>query len=439
MYLGSHRQSDGHRENADGEVQAFYGNLNYAISDHWTLSALASITDSTANDPEPIGSSLPITENYRTKNRFYLGKVQYQASDIAFDLKLHVEDGTGDWLQWHAAPPPPFPSQSLQSTTDYLNYGMKSKLRGQSGSFDWSVGFDWDRFGGGLTETYSISPTNEFDEVYFELTSPFAFVIHSIELQSAQSLELSGGVRFQKHSDFDDHWAGQVGMIYKTPHTQSYLQFSQSANYPGVYVSVFGRRPPPWQVKENWRDLDVETVQHIELGTQFQLNSAWTVDWSIFQDEVKDAIRLVTPPPSGYITNIGSYQTQGMEVMVRFQQAHWSLFSGLTWMDSDSNTVPNLPQFMATIGFHAQHGPWMLATDFQRISSQYVSNPRFGTALQSVDAYQLLSSKIAYRIDGAMNWEYYLSGENLLNQPYEYRPGYPMPGISLTLGAKLSW
>ncbi len=440
LISASHRQSDGHRENADGETQAFYTNLQVTLNPQWTISLLASITDAWANDPEPLHTSLPITENYQTQNHFYLGKLNHSGDAFDFELKLHLEAGQGDWLQWHAAPPPPFPSQTLRSTTDYDNRGVQSRVFHETESFSWELGMHWDRFGGSLIESYAVSPSARFDTRYFELTSPHLLLTRNVELSSMGKLQLSGGFRYLMHSVFEAKPTGQLGLAYETGTSRIYTQWAQSVNYPGVYASIFGQRPPPWQVKEDWRQLDVESVQHFEVGFQHRiLNPAVTIDLSLFHDEVENAIRFVTPPPAGYILNIGAYRIQGAELMLRYQRTNGSVFTGITWMHSNTD-LPNAPEWNAIIGFHLKKGSYRLTTDFQHVSSQLTTNPRFSEALQSVASYQLLNAKLSYLTElPNVSIEYYLSGENLANQPYEYRPGYPMPGINLTFGAKLTW
>ena len=369
----SQRQSEGHRTNADGETQALYTNLTHALSEEWTATILASFTHSTANDPQPVGTSLPIVENYETNHQFYLTKLSYSADSLDFELKLHLEDGEGNWLQWHQAPPPPFPSQSLRSVTDYRNYGAKSKLSGQLDSLSWTVGLDWDRFGGALTEAYSVAATTEFADEYFQLTSPYALITHNTFLSNGNEWQISAGARYLHHSVFDAEATGQLGLNYTTERSRSYLQLSRSANYPGVSSasSVVAR---PWQVGDDWRELEAETINHVEVGTQWHLNPSLILDLSLFQDKVENAIRLIAPPPSGYILNLGSYTTQGLETMIRYQHTNWSVFSGLTWMHSNSD-VPNTPDWAATVGFHYRKGPWKLAADYQHLSEQLTYNP----------------------------------------------------------------
>ncbi len=442
LVSGSRSQSDGHRENADGRVDALYANVGYAWNDAWSSSFLVSLTDSWAHDPEPVGVTIPITERYETRNRFYLGKIEYLGDDVFGDIKFHYEDGTGDWRQWHIPPPPPFPAQQLETLTQYDNYGIKSRLS-KILENDWTLtaSLNWDRYGGSVEEDFQRGPLNIFEEIQFELFSPSVGFEKTWQPSgSPDTVKLSGGVRYFDHSVFDGEVAGQLSLIYQKESVEYYVYLAQSYNYPGVYVSVFGRRPPPWRVAEDWRTLEAESIQHAEIGTKWHINQSLTLDFSLFNDQVENAITLVAPPPAGVIFNQGDYQIQGAEALLHYRKENLAMFFGLTLLDSDTER-PNTPEWTGIVGLSYERDGWNFSADLQSISEQTVINPRFGAPQQEIDSYQLLNARIAYafELQNASLIELYLFGENLLNQSYEYRPGYPMPGISLTVGAEWKW
>jgi len=81
-----------------------------------------------------------------------------------------------------------------------------------------------------------------------------------------------------------------------------------------------------------------------------------------------------------------------------------------------------------------------VSTDYQWVAEQLTFNPRFSDGARAIEAFGLLSARIAYTHEGEVRtWQYSLSGENLTNQPYEYRPGYPMPGLQLNFGIRMDW
>ena len=66
------------------------------------------------------------------------------------------------------------------------------------------------------------------------------------------------------------------------------------------------------------------------------------------------------------------------------------------------------------------------------VRSVFVLNPRYSTTQSSVDDYFLLNARVSYAISPAL--EVFAAGENLIDTNYEFRPGYPLPGISGTIG-----
>jgi hypothetical protein len=115
------------------------------------------------------------------------------------------------------------------------------------------------------------------------------------------------------------------------------------------------------------------------------------------------------------------------------------LFVGTTFNDSDPAEVPNLPELTAVGGIgYTGPGGWRMNADLQWVDDRYVLNPRFAPTQARVDGYFLVNGKLALplrwiglKVDG----DVFLAGENLNDEEYEYRIGYPMPGRTLNLGA----
>ena len=127
-----------------------------------------------------------------------------------------------------------------------------------------------------------------------------------------------------------------------------------------------------------------------------------------------------------------------MEAMLGSRSA---LFVGGTRSDPDPDDVPNLPAGTVALGFsHAFPGRVRLNLDAEWSDLRYVDNPRFPSPDRTVDAYWLLNARlgvpIALLFEG-LGGEVYLAGENLADEEYGYRPGYPMPGRTVMAGLDL--
>ena len=105
--------------------------------------------------------------------------------------------------------------------------------------------------------------------------------------------------------------------------------------------------------------------------------------------------------------------------------------------------VPNAPEwsFSAGVNWIPARG-WTVSLDGQSVSESYVLNPRFATSQVAVDGYTLLHVRTSRAFSfGTPGWimELHLDGENLTDETYEFRPGYPMPGRSWMAGVTLTF
>lgn len=438
----SHRESDGHRPNANGEVNAFQARAGWRFGNGWEADYLVQYIDSAANDPERKGASLPIVERYEIENQFHLGTLQRVGADWSVVAKVYAEAGDLDWRQWHNPPPPPFPAQTLNTRTFYGNHGLRGRFQFTAGALRMESGIDFDSYGGRVSETYASAPDNRFNEERFHLAMPHARAEwHFSDDQKGRGLVLSAGSRAFLHDVFADKVAWQLGARHSTGQAVLYLNLARSLNYPGVFVSVFGRRPPPWTIGDDWRKLDPETVDHVEAGLSWSHAGKLVLDVAVFNDKVENALRIAPPPPAGRIFNLGDYTLRGAEATLRTSPAKGiDLYAGLTLLDADEG-VPNAPGFSVTLGFDWQPaGDWTISGDFQRVDDQEVIDSRFDNPRGTVGAYSLLNARVSrvIRMDSS-SIEFYLRGENLLDETYEHRPGYPMPGAALLGGVRLDF
>jgi outer membrane receptor protein involved in Fe transport len=105
--------------------------------------------------------------------------------------------------------------------------------------------------------------------------------------------------------------------------------------------------------------------------------------------------------------------------------------------------VPNLPETTAVAGLSwTAARDWRVNLDLQWVGERYVLNPRFAAAQAKVDGYLLVNGRFGLplaRLGLGVDGEIFLVGENLADEEYEYRIGYPMPGRAVNLGLELSF
>jgi iron complex outermembrane receptor protein len=429
-----HRQSDGHRDNAVGETTALSGRIGLRLAAGWELSMLYEHTASSAEDPGRIGlPAPPIVPTYDIANDFLLTTLRHGRGQWAGTVKLYYDAGTFDWLQWD-----PSQAESFRSITDSANYGFRWReaVNPWTGG-DVVFGFDHDLYGGTFVERRPAGDRLATD-ITFRNTAPYVMLSHSFG--RSVIVTPSAGVRYNDSRYFGSEWGGQAGVKVGISKHSLYANWAHAFNLPGVYAAVqYGG----WGLGDSWQELEAETIDHLEVGWLAPLGGRWRLDVSVFRDDVENAIRFVPPPPPPpSFANVGAYTVDGLELAVQGELGEGlSLFAGGTYSDADPSTVPNLPETTAVGGLTWTAEPgWRVSVDLQWVDERFILNPRFASGEVKVDGYLLTNVKATvpwrlFRLD--VDGGVFLVGDNLTDEVYEHRVGYPMPGRMIHLGIDL--
>lgn len=431
-----HRRSDGHRDDADGEISAASGRVGYRFDEHWRLSVFYEHTASSVNDPGAVGGPvLPITPNYDIANDFLLTTVEHGHGAWSGSLKLYLDAGTFDWLQWSGGE-----QHEFRSITDSMNYGF----RWRESVSPWSggelvLGLDHDLYGGEFAESHPGGDRLATD-LTFRNTAPYAMLSHTFS--GAVSVTPSVGVRYNDSRYFGDEWGAQAGLALGVGRHSVYANWAHAFNLPGVWAAVqYGG----WGRGDQWQELQAETVDHLEIGWLAPLGRAARLTASVFRDEVEDALRFVPPPPPPPLfANVGAYTVDGVELSLQADPSpRLSLFVGGTLSDADPETVPNLPRSTAVGGLTwLAPGDCRLSLDLQWVDDRYILNPRYASGSAAVDSYLLANAKfgVPWQLLGLdLGGSLFIFGENLGDEDYEHRLGYPMPGRTIQVGVEVEF
>ena len=180
-------------------------------------------------------------------------------------------------------------------------------------------------------------------------------------------------------------------------------------------------------------------------STTSSFGESFRITASLYHDAVDNAIRFVPPPPPPPLyANVGQYTVDGLELSLQAEPAAGlTLFLGGTYSEADPETVPNLPKTTGVGGLaYSAASGWRLTLDLQWVDNRYVLNPRFGEGPNAVDAYLLANAKIGipWRWFGlAIDGSVFIAGENLTDERYEHRLGYPMPERSVQVGVDIAF
>ena len=438
MLGGSHRESDGHRDHADGTTDSYYGRIGYRPNASWDLSLLLNKTRGWAHDPRPLGAvPTPVTDRYDTDSEFYLGTVTWNGEPGQIRVKAYYDDGYADWRQWDAESDP---AEQENGISDYANYGVRASadLRGVAGT-QLLLGLDYDTYGGSFVSNRTSAPGQELTQRLASV-APYAMVRRTFG--EDWQWTPSAGARLNVSSDFGTQIGAQAGLVAARGHSSLHAAWARAFNLPGVYAAIFYGQY--WSFAydgDEWRELEPEWLRHVEVGGSHAFSERISVDVTWFRDEVTDALRIVPPPPPPpSIRNIGEYTTEGVETAINLAPTpQLRLFGGAALMRTTPHNTPNTPNLAFSAGAaYTWRQRLRLHVDAEYVDEQYVQGTRKGGPVALVESYLLASARVAYVVAlGPAVGEFFINLENALDEEYEHRVGYPMPGRVWTLGLDL--
>jgi iron complex outermembrane receptor protein len=440
---GGYRQSDGHRDHADGRTGNFYGNIGYQLSDEWDIRFFGLYSDNTADDPGVKGADPSKRSGaYETRATLAAATLSNNYGSADGYIKVYHNTGEGDWLGQ------PTSRENVYENlyNDFNYYGIKAReaFRPWNGG-ELLAGLDWEYTEGDYNKHFTDGVADRWEGHDFTLFSPYAAVSQTLGDETGFHVTPSAGARYYRHSDFDAEWAPHAGLLAAYGGFSWHAGYSRAVVYPGLDVAVFSEKVLP-MLGDSWKDLDPEIVDHYETGVSYLFGTLAAVDLTWFYNDGKDRYVVVPPPPPPPVyENIGTYVTKGVETALRVSPtADFSLFFGATFLKSDPDDLPYAPEITLSAGAN-----WRFLNAFTlNLDGQYLDKMRVSPLLRragaenenTVDSYFILNGKLSYDFALArkgLSGTVFVAGENITDTDYEYLPGYPMAGINGMAGISL--
>jgi len=397
--LQSFRSSHGHRDNAGGQLQEYFGRLGQRLQDNWYVSLTANGTNNYANDPGPEGRPQDAQGTYKVEDTMTVAALAHDFVRAKGDIKAYWNGGKASWVnQYDLA--------SLfhyDTITNYDNYGVRARenLMPWKGA-KLTGGLDLDFLGGKVEiDRAAPRPDSFFPRETFRIASPYAGLAQEIPVGSIWSLIPSAGIRYYNHSDFESQWAPQAGLVLRSPDSAIHASYGRGVNYPGIFVAAQSNLF--WGGNTRWKNLDPETVDHFEAGLSHSFSPKIRADVTFFHDEGRNRFILVTVPSPPHYENIAEFRIQGMEATVAFMPIRDVMtFIGVTWIPGTMpDNLPYAPEWSASAGMNWRFlERFRLSLDALWQGSQYVANNRVenygGSSVADVSGFFLLNSKISW-------------------------------------------
>ncbi len=429
----SHRESDGHRPRSAGRVDAAFLNLGVDVGRGWDARLVLSATDAWAEDPGVEGASpSPVTPRFDDGDVFsVLTASRALGPNGRLDVKGYWDSGSVEDRQWDAET-----AESFTSYTDWRNRGFRISYEGRPGGVATTVaaGLDHDVYGGNFVERHPSEDRLKTD-LTFRSSAAWALVRH--DTGGRHHVTPSLGVRLTDTRYFGTQWGAQGGVQARLGDVAIYANGARAFNLPGVYAAVMYAG---WNRPGEWKDLEPERLTHWEVGVMSAGSESVSWSMALFRDRVTAAIRFAPPPPfPPSFANIGAYTLRGVETTLGWQaSSDFAVFLGGTAMDSDPSQVPESPDWTASMGISWRPVQSLTCSfDAEAISDRWVVGTRFPSQREQLDSFVLLNGTVRLRLPSmgsVKRAELRINAENLGNEDYEYRPGYPMPGRTIMAG-----
>lgn len=242
---------------------------------------------------------------------------------------------------------------------------------------------------------------------------------------------LTAGLRHDEHSEFGGHTTYRGTASYLFPNSGTRLHASVGTGFRApslyeLYAPTYGNT-----------DLQPETSFSYDVGVeQTFLDGRLTADITYFSVKVEDRIGFGTT----YVQIPGNTHSRGIEASLKYAVTDWfDLGASYTYTSAADDAgirairVPRHATVLTATVRPAEK--WTVSADLKyavdTLDTDFSTWPSTDVAL---DDYVLLNARVAYQLND--NMQFYLRGENLLNEKYQTVLGYNTPGASAFVGMK---
>lgn len=440
MLAQGYAKSNGDRPNSDGELKNVMGRIGTQFDSHWRADVSVLYVDNKASDPQDArGTINPITPEYKSQATMLTASVSHKYENLSGSLKIYRNQGHGDLYN---------DNRSGGWGTFFTDFDMSGvRLKEQVSLWTGGTvlaGLDVDKISGKVKGQFTGPFTGEAENMpNFRTTSPYLAVSQDIKVNEVWNLVPSAGIRFYRHSEYESKSAPHAGLSLVSEKATIFANVSKGINYPGLEAPAIQAALPFLFTGTSWKQLSPEELNHAEIGLKLSPIDGTQVDISVFNDQIKNRY-VYDFAHSTTFFNLGGYHTNGAELSIKQTLGQgWTAFGGLTLLDPSINNLPYTPKTAFTAGLNGNVGVVKIAVDAQYQSQVFALNQDRNIAnpnTQKVASFTVVNVRGSYPLPAlGKKGEIFVALDNLLDEKYEYRPGYAMPGISGQLGVSASF
>lgn len=463
MLAAGHMDSNGARQNSDGNLGNATGRIALALSDQWAVGASFLSVRNRVGDPGdnrfpvstvgvgPYTFSNGVARNHSSSDLVSVFAT-HQHGTWKGELKLYENRGDND-----------LNNDSAWGT--FKSSFVMSGLKWKETFAPWEgaqivAGADQERTRGKVSGTHVGAPVGtpfafgtpgSANIPDFTLLSTHLGISQRFALNERWAVQPSVGVRHYDSNRYTSKTAAQAGLSLNSEQLTVYANYVEGILYPGPETYAITRAlPMAFAANNGWDRLKPTEDRHREIGVKWDPTANAHVDLSLFKDAISNRYiwsgfnaGAFAPPASGVWSNsFPDYSTRGAEISVQYQVSRdWKVFGGFTRLDSSLSNLPYAPHSAISAGVNGKLYGYALAFDAQHQGSMYSLPQDRGTfAPSKVSGFTVANARVAYPVAAlGKGGEIYVMVNNLFNTSYEYNAGYPMPDRNARLGLTASF
>lgn len=426
---GSYKSSDGHRPHADGRMGSLFLRLGADVQKGLHLGYTLQHTDNWSRDPGRTEGPTPERNSFATNTLTHNIRLDNGWFGMSGYATLYYEDGRIRWKKDHIDD---LDGPAGSSDTDWRNYGFRGSEDIVWRELGVTVGLELENEGGEFRNT-TLSGYVPFEyEGRFTTAAPALAARYEVDLGSG-TLVPSLGLRYYDHSRFASESAPHAGLIYRWRDYTAFATYARGVSYPGVYSLGVA--------SSTVDSLEAEVLDHFEAGVNVSWGARLRLQASVFNNR---ADNLMQWTPAGLI-NIREYEVSGFELSAAMDmRSDFSLYVAGTLLDPTKERTPRAPKFSGSARANFAPLTWLrLTLDLEYVDDQYAYNARSGEGaildIEMLPSYFVASAGVGFPLMDSVGAPLALSLEieNLTDEAYSFQPGYPMPGRTLSLTARM--
>jgi iron complex outermembrane receptor protein len=448
--------SKGHTEHSAAYQQSYYLNTGWAFNKNWNLRLLGNYVNARSERPRREGQSpSDILPSFKTNSFLSTLTANNNYDKASGFIKIYYSNTDFYWEDENPAVAGDYSIQTLTAT----GVRMKETLWLWEGG-EIIVGSDFD-----LSITRNLDHNESFPSVRSEfptmfLFSPYIAASHTFGKDEGFHFIPQAGARGFIHTVWANAFAPQAGFVAGYKDSDIYGNYVLGYVYPAP-ANIQSLVNNDGVGSADLKKVKAEVVYHYELGVSHKFNKKATIGGSFFYDDGRNRIIANEMVPKN-ASLVSYFQITGVELYGNFNALEGlTFFAGGTWMAVEArgedgivvNKMPFTPELSFSVGFNWKLSCFnvtylknvSIAVDYRYLGGLYANtNLQFSAGFinsdntSKLDDQHILHLRLSYalqyrkwRIDNA---EAFINIDNVLNQKYEYWPGYRMPGITVMAG-----